>query len=893
MEVPQHEIDVNQSNPMRKRSSFPQNTSDISKASLNDNENQGLARMQHFNTGLINVKTKRRGQNDQQAAKNEQQVNPQFPMKLFQNIGNQANELHHIIACPPMFEKDFIQKTTYHAYHQRMPIILQNLMLLRFYLVIRLTTNRSRWTDISSEDSCEKEGFEADLAFAIKSLLKEKPFLMLFMNFTLSILCFGFSVRSFERAYYEDQRFDDEQDYYQNYNYIWNSFWLVVVTMTTGKIDQLIDIQLDLVIFIRSEFTLAEQKAFELLRRLIQKEELKREAAALISAWWRTRKLRKIQQKKFLESIEYKKLGTKKNSWRSIISLATFAQEIFIKRMSQFQKERQRVLRQGIPLSENLQKINKLIENHLKELNNAMMTFREMRKNVEKLIIVIEKDSQSVDNIMLNLQNLDYVLNKIVYLKVHALNMIFKDTIVLKKQDIDDYTKSRGLVALRGLMQNALQLIMKETQQKLFGFQWENSDQKQKKEDKDNKMQQISFNSQSRKVLHDMRAEKQSSESKILHLDSGVLFENKDKSQRLEQNKFLLESYYASPVNPFNLVNNSKSNQQNNITPQLKGISSSIEEEIQNEEKFQIMRDQNIQKQSAITIIDQEDQSYKLGSLRDYKQKGKKTKNKVIEIHEEIFETQQNLFKQDENASRQIVQDEQKIILKQLKIENFRPSQVLPPAEIHQQNLEGKDSICGNDQDEAQQIINDELRLSQNILRDESGNNSSKTENNYSSIYTESKNEETSGSRKKSSVDQGSDQKLNITNSNDTSQINEDNSLTEKPIEQILQKAVRLSVKHSENDLSSLQLPRSSLTQKFYGVQDHPYHAIDQNWKPIQMKEKQQMEKEIQRKLIQDRLKISGQWMQENLPSIFEDAMINMMQRNLEYQKKFTQQYKR
>ena len=66
-------------------------------------------------------------------------------------------------------------------------------------MLLRLISNLSKWTDINSEDSCEKEGFEADFYFALKSLLKEKPYQMLFINFSLSIIMFGFSVRSFER----------------------------------------------------------------------------------------------------------------------------------------------------------------------------------------------------------------------------------------------------------------------------------------------------------------------------------------------------------------------------------------------------------------------------------------------------------------------------------------------------------------------------------------------------------------------------------------------------------------------------------------------------------------------------------------------------------------------
>jgi len=50
-----------------------------------------------------------------------------------------------------------------------------------------------------AEECCEKEGFEANKDFALKSLLKEKPYKMLLINFTISIICFGFSVRIFER----------------------------------------------------------------------------------------------------------------------------------------------------------------------------------------------------------------------------------------------------------------------------------------------------------------------------------------------------------------------------------------------------------------------------------------------------------------------------------------------------------------------------------------------------------------------------------------------------------------------------------------------------------------------------------------------------------------------
>jgi len=54
--------------------------------------------------------------------------------------------------------------------------IMANLMFLRFYLILRLMPNLSIWTDIHSEDCCEMEGIEANYVFAVKCLLKEKPY---------------------------------------------------------------------------------------------------------------------------------------------------------------------------------------------------------------------------------------------------------------------------------------------------------------------------------------------------------------------------------------------------------------------------------------------------------------------------------------------------------------------------------------------------------------------------------------------------------------------------------------------------------------------------------------------------------------------------------------------
>lgn len=85
-----------------------------------------------------------------------------------------------------------------------------------------------------------------------------------------------------------------------------------------------------------------------------------------------------------------------------------------------------------------------------------------MRKNIDKLIKDLEKGSKGLDNIQFNLQNLDYSLSKIVYLKSHAINMIFKDAVVLKKEPLDEGTIEKGMNSLRTLVSGAVQVLVKQ-----------------------------------------------------------------------------------------------------------------------------------------------------------------------------------------------------------------------------------------------------------------------------------------------------------------------------------------------------------------------------------------------------------------------------------------------
>jgi hypothetical protein len=68
----------------------------------------------------------------------------------------------------------------------------------------------------------------------------------------------------------------------------------------------------------------------------------------------------------------------------------------------------------------------------------------------------LEEDQIGIDLVQNNLKSLDYVLNKVVYIKSHAVNMMFKDAIVLKKETLNEETLRKGMIALQELMKNSI-----------------------------------------------------------------------------------------------------------------------------------------------------------------------------------------------------------------------------------------------------------------------------------------------------------------------------------------------------------------------------------------------------------------------------------------------------
>lgn len=63
----------------------------------------------------------------------------------------------------------------------------------------------------------------------MKAYLSLKPYIILTVGLTLSTFILGFAVRIFEVG-----------SPGSNFNYVWNAFWVIILTMTTSKVYSII-----------------------------------------------------------------------------------------------------------------------------------------------------------------------------------------------------------------------------------------------------------------------------------------------------------------------------------------------------------------------------------------------------------------------------------------------------------------------------------------------------------------------------------------------------------------------------------------------------------------------------------------------------------------------------
>ena len=104
-----------------------------------------------------------------------------------------------LIHNPPGVNYTFYMKNYETEVLYSISTFISLLMLSRFYLIPRFIARTTIWMTEQAEIICRIEGFQNNLSFAIKCLLKQKPYHILSSLFFGGIVIIGLTVRYFER----------------------------------------------------------------------------------------------------------------------------------------------------------------------------------------------------------------------------------------------------------------------------------------------------------------------------------------------------------------------------------------------------------------------------------------------------------------------------------------------------------------------------------------------------------------------------------------------------------------------------------------------------------------------------------------------------------------------
>ena len=195
--------------------------------------------------------------------------------------------------------------------------------------------------------------------------------------FICGTLVFGFAITTFERPLYPDQQPpEDDPSYldYQDYTYLWNGMWLVVLVMTTVGYGELFPkthsgravcvitaffgvflVSLMVVTLTSSsEFSKYQKQAYDILHRLKIKDKMKRFGTSAIVQWFRVAKARvklKIAiQRKDPEGVTYFKKERGEE------------ERILEHRFQLFKNEKQKLNKKEVPTEELLNQLTERME---------------------------------------------------------------------------------------------------------------------------------------------------------------------------------------------------------------------------------------------------------------------------------------------------------------------------------------------------------------------------------------------------------------------------------------------------------------------------------------------------------------------------------------------------
>lgn len=140
-----------------------------------------------------------------------------------------------ILICvpPPYFDFEMEFEQLDGKLNLNFASICLTLMMFRLILLFRLFLYYSKWADLAVRNQCRKLGVYRPLVFALKACLNDRPHFLLIPAFAISTLALGVALQIYEKPFNENNALYADNGSTQDYGFLYNSMWLILLTMTT------------------------------------------------------------------------------------------------------------------------------------------------------------------------------------------------------------------------------------------------------------------------------------------------------------------------------------------------------------------------------------------------------------------------------------------------------------------------------------------------------------------------------------------------------------------------------------------------------------------------------------------------------------------------------------
>ena len=128
---------------------------------------------------------------------------------------------------PPYIDYHFSGKMLGGVYTYSLNDLIVVWTLMKSYTLIRLYYHYSRWTTTDAEELCKFQNVKNLTLFPFKCELKYRPFYTLFFILIVTLVYISMIIRVLEIS------FESSDGRKFNFEQIYNSMWLVIITMTT------------------------------------------------------------------------------------------------------------------------------------------------------------------------------------------------------------------------------------------------------------------------------------------------------------------------------------------------------------------------------------------------------------------------------------------------------------------------------------------------------------------------------------------------------------------------------------------------------------------------------------------------------------------------------------